>query len=273
MALPLLPIAVIGGAKLISDIWQSDKMTKEALSVNYEAYTTVESASRKLQAQNEKLDGTLKKLANRKKGIMNTSLPKFVEIHQKVVQINFEKFHNVDIEQSLTFPAESLNNINKMISVSGVSMSDKEILGTFLFSFEYGGIGGAIKKDARINLDVAYTRSDEAEVIAYNIDNTRIALEGINAKAESFLKLLAQLNALFLKSMNYTTEIIERNGYNVENYNDEEIDAIMNCINFAKALSDILKAPLFDSNGKLSNQINETLKTGNEYIKKFQTVK
>ena len=52
---------------------------------------------------------------------------------------------------------------------------------------------------------------------------------------------------------------------------EDEIDAIMNCINFAKALSDILKAPLFDSNGKLSKQIDETLRTGNEYVRKIQT--
>ncbi len=269
MALPLIPIAI--GAKFISDIWQADKYAKEARSVNYEAYSMVETAQRKLRTQNEKLETTLKKLANRKKGIMNVTLPKFVEIHKKVVQINFEKFRHSNAVQSLTLPAESLNKINTMIAVAGVNMSDKEILGTFLFSFEYGGIGGALKKDARINLDVAYSRSDEAEVIAYNIDNTRIALEGINSKAESVLKLLAQMNALFLKSMQYTEEIINRNGVEVENYSDDEIDAIMNCINFAKALSDILKAPLFDSNGKLSKQIDDTLRTGNEYVRKIQT--
>ena len=150
-------------------------------------------------------------------------------------------------------------------------MSDKEILSTFLFSFEYGGISGAIKKDAKINLDLAYSRSDEAEVIAYNIDNTRIALEGINSKAESVSKLIAQMNALFLKSIQYTSEIIEGNGFNVENYDDEEIDSIMNCINFAKALSDILKAPLFNSEGKINKQIDETLRIGNEYVKKIQS--
>ena len=79
------------------------------------------------------------------------------------------------------------------------------------------------------------------------------------------------MNALFLKSMQYTEEIINRNGVEVENYSDDEIDAIMNCINFAKALSDILKAPLFDSNGKLSKQIDDTLRTGNEYVRKIQT--
>lgn len=47
----------------------------------------------------------------------------------------------------------------------------------------------------------------------------------------------------------------------------------MTCVNLAKMMSDILKAPLFDSNGKLSNQIDKTLSTGNEYIQKMQAVK
>ena len=163
--------------------------------------------------------------------------------------------------------------MNQMISVSGVQMSDKEILGTFLFSLEYSGISGAIKKDAKINLDVAYTRSDEAEVIAHNIDTERIAVEGINDKAESVLKLLAQMNALLLKSIQHTSGIIDRNGLEVERYGDADIDDIMNCCNFAVAVSDVLKAPLFDANGKLSRQIDQTLSTGNNYIKKIQAVR
>ena len=160
-----------------------------------------------------------------------------------------------------------------MISVSGVQMSDKEIVGTFLFSWEYGGIGGAIKKDAKINLDIANTRSDEAEVIAYNIDTARVALAGIDDRANSLLTLLAKLNALFLKSIQHTGEIIERRGLNKRSYSVDDKEALMTCVNLAKMMSDILKAPLFDSNGKLSNQIDKTLSTGNEYIQKMQVVK
>ena len=59
----------------------------------------------------------------------------------------------------------------------------------------------------------------------------------------------------------------------VTNYSDADIDAIMNCCNFAKAPSDILKAPLFESDGKFSRQIDKTLSIGKEYIKKIQAVK
>ena len=134
-------------------------------------------------------------------------------------------------------------------------------------------IVGAIKKEARINLDLAYSRNDEAEVIAHNTDTARIALEGIDDKANSLLMLLAKLNALFLKSIQYTSEIIERRGLNKRSYSVDDKKALMTCVNFATTLSDILKAPLFDSNGKLSNQIDATLSTGNEYIKKMQAVR
>ncbi|MBR1805957.1 MAG: hypothetical protein IJ774_06150, partial [Selenomonadaceae bacterium] len=175
-----------------------------------------------------------------------------------------------NVIRSLTLRPENLSAINQMISVSGVQMSTEQTLGTFLFSWEYGGIGGAIKKDARINLDIAQTRSDEAEVIAHNIDTARIAVEGINDKAESVLKLLTQMNALLLKSIQHTSTLVDRNGFDVERYSDADIDDVMNCCNFAVAVSDVLKAPLFDANGKLSRQVDETLSTGNEQVKKIQ---
>ena len=244
------------------DIWQADKYEREARNVNYEAFSLVESAMRKRNSQCEKLDSTLKKLANRKRGIMSGTLPKFIAVHEKIIQINFSGRLSVDEIRNLALRPENLSGINQMISVSGVQMSDKEILGTFLFSLEYSGISGAIK-----------TRSDEAEVIAHNIDTERIAVEGINDKAEAVLKLLAQMNVLLLKSIQHTSAIIDRNGFDVNCYSNADIDDIMNCCNFAKATSDILKAPLFDSNGKLSRQIETTLSTGNEYIRRMQAVR
>lgn len=279
-------------AKVVSDFWQADKYEKSARNANYEAFSMIEAAARKLKSQHEKLESTLMKLANRKKGIMNGTLSKFVAVHEKIIQINFEKCSAIDVK-NLALRHEDLTLINQLVSVSGMQMSDQEIIGTFLFSAEYGGVAGglggifiggpaavigavftgvsgAIKKDAKINLDIAYMRSDEAEVIAYNTDNARIAVEGINDKAESVLKLLTQMNALLLKSIQYTSAIIERNGFDVNCYSNADIDTIMNCCNFAKAVSDILKAPLFDSNGKISQQIDATLNTGNEYIRKMQ---
>lgn len=294
----MVPVIIGGavGAKVISDFWQADKYEKSARNANYEAFSMIEAAARKLRSQHEKLESTLMKLANRKKGIMSVTLQKFVAVHEKIVRINFENRPALDVK-SLALRQEDLNLMNQMVSVSGMQMSDKEIVGTLLFSSEYGGVAGsiggmlisgmggafvgavftglsgAIKKDAKINLDIAYTRSDEAEVIAHNTDTARIAVEGINDKAEAVLKLLAQMNALFLKSIQHTSTIIERNGFDVTHYSDADIDDIMNCCNFAKAVSDILKAPLFESDGKLSRQIDKTLSIGNEYIKKIQGVK
>ena len=271
----MVPVIIggLGVIKTFGDIWKADEYNREARHVNYEAFTLVEAANRKFQSQREKLDAALTKLANRKRGIIKSSLAKFVDVYEKIKRIDFDELRSSEGMNTLALRPENLSEINQMISVSGVQLSDSEIVGTFLFSWEYGGIGGAIKKDARINLDVAYTRSDEAEVIAHNTDTARIAVEGINDKAESVLKLLAQMNALFLKSLQYTSEIIERRGLNKRNYSVDDKKALMNCMMFAKAISDILKAPLFDSNGKLSRQIDETLSTGNEQIKKLQAVR
>ena len=261
---------IIGGLALhtFSGVWTADNYNREARQVNYEAFTLVEAAARKLRAQYEKVESTMLKLANRKRAVMSSSLPKFVAVHERIVQINFSRRLSDNVIGNLALRPENLSAINQMISVSGVQMSTEQTLGTFIFG---GLIGGAIKKEARINLDVAYTRSDEAEVIAHNIDTARLAVEGINDKADSVLKLLTQMNALLLKSIQHTSTLVERNGFDVERYSDADIDDIMNCCNFAVAVSDVLKAPLFDANGKLSRQVDETLSTGNEYVKKIQS--
>lgn len=273
MALPLIPIAIgTGAAKTVYDIWKSDEYERRALNANYEAYTMVETANRKLKERYAVLETTLLKLGNRKKGIMSGILPKFVELYEKIMKIEFTEPELQDNQKTLLVLSEKAGSIKNMIAVSGAQMSDKEIIGTFLFSWTYGGIGGAIKKDARINLDLAYTRSDEAEVIAHNTNTMSIAVDGITDKAESILNLLAKMNVFFLKSIGHSEEIIERNGFNRANYSSEDKKALMTCINFAKALKDILEAPLFDENGKVSGQINKTLSIGSEYISKMQAI-
>lgn len=266
MALPIIvPIALgTGVARSIYDFWQAGKYEKQALSANYEAFTMVESAARKSRAEYEKTQQALLKLANRKKGIMSGSLSKFLDVYRKIIRINFTDVDLSDENRALVLQENNLQGINQMISVSGISMSDKEIIGTFLFSWKYGGISGAIKKDAKINLDLAYTRSDDAEVIASQYETVRIALNAIGDKADSFFKLLAQMNLLFLKSIQHTNEIIDHNGFERQNYSDEDKKALMNCINFAKAVKDILEAPLFEADGKVSQQANRALSVGNE---------
>ena len=130
---PLI-IGGVAGAKLISDIWDADKYEREALNVNYEAYSMVESANRKVKAQYEKTESTLLKLANRKRGIMSSSLPKFVDVYNKIKKIEFEDIDLNDDTRALVIRSENIQALNQMISVSGVQMSDKEIFATFLFS-------------------------------------------------------------------------------------------------------------------------------------------
>ena len=270
MSLPLIPMIV--GGKLFYDLWKADEYEQEALAANYEAFSTVEVAARKSQEQYAKMEQQLLKLANRKKGIMYGSLAKFKNIYEKIIKINFKECMLVDGHKELMLTQEAVQEINQMISVSGISMSDKEILCTFIFSPKYFGFGGLVKKDAKINLDLAYARTDEADVIESQYKTIQITLEGISNKIDSFLKILTQLNVLFLKSIQYSSEIINKNGYNRENYTDEDKKGLMTCINMAKAIKDILETELFDNDGKISRQIDETLNLGNDYIEKMKQI-
>ncbi len=254
---------------IIDDLIKADKYTKWALENNYDAFTTVESAARKTREEYEKANKSILKLANRKKGIINESFSKFLDIYKKIIKINFKEVGDVYDGKALILKEENIREIKLMISVTGVSMSDKEVIATFLFSWEYGGIFGAIKKDAKINFDLASARVDEADVIAKQNETAQITIKGIRDKAEAFSKLLAQINLLFLKSIKYSEEIIGKNGVDKKYYSDDDRKVLMNCINFAKATKDIVEAPLFDSEGRISQQVNKAMSVGNEYVEKM----
>ena len=80
------------------------------------------------------------------------------------------------------------------------------------------------------------------------------------------------MNLLFLKSIQHTDKIIDGHGFDRQNYSADDKKSLMSCINLAKAIKDILEAPLFEADGKISQQANRALVVGDEYIRKFQSL-
>lgn len=56
------------------------------------------------------------KLANRKRGIMSGTLPKFVDVHEKIIQVNLMII--LPVKSSATWHApRKCSNMNQMIAV------------------------------------------------------------------------------------------------------------------------------------------------------------
>lgn len=275
MALPLV-FAAIGAATFVKNIMDADSNNERAIEINAKAFNRIGEAKRKLSEQEDKTKQSLVKLANRKRGIINSSMKNFLNLYEKIIKIDFEENEKSLDFNCNTLTAENLKEIKYMTSVAGIAMSSKEILGTMLFrGFGFmGGISGVIAKEAEINVSVASMRKRQANVISSQSETTESILEYVYEKSENFSRLLAKLNLFFMKSIQHTTNIIKKNGVNKKNYTVEDKSALMNCINFASAIKKVLDVPLFDENGEISEQSITALQIGEEYLAKLnQAVK
>lgn len=82
------------------------------------------------------------------------------------------------------------------------------------------------------------------------------------------------MNALFIKSINETSLVIEKNGLDVRNYNSYDKGVLMTCVNIAVAISDIIDVPVVNEDGQICESAMEMIATGERYLEKMnQAVK
>lgn len=274
MALPLV-FAALGVGSFVKNMIDADSNNERAKEINAKAFNRIGEAARNLNEQEEKTRKALVKLANRKRGIITSSMENFLGVYEKIIKISFEENGRELDFNCKALTAESLKEIKHMTAVAGISMSPNEIIGTMLFRGYglMGGISGVIARETEFNVNVASMRKKQANVIASQSETTQVILESIYETAERFSQLLAKLNLIFMKSIQYTTEIIEKNGASRKNYTMDDKAALMSCINFADAIKKVLDAPLFDENGEISQQSIVAIQTGEGYLNKINSSK
>ena len=159
-----------------------------------------------------------------------------------------------------------MDTLKKMVNISGMGLTDRQLLSTLVFhgflKGALGAISGTIRKESEINLQVAYMTSDMADVATSNNKTAKVAIAAIGVSADRFSKLLANLNALLIRSITHIDEIIEQKGMAREKYLEDEKKDIMNCFNLAGTIKDLLEQPLFDTNGIVSKQAIKAMATG-----------
>ena len=254
--------AVVGGLLLN----KADSNNERADRMNAKAFNRMGEARRSLMVQAEKTQKSLTKLANRKKGIMLTSIKSFVELYEQIIKINLAE-HGTDLEPVIASIAEDdLPSMKQMVTVSGMAMTDRELIVIMLFSFQHGGILGSILKDSEINMKVASMRKKQADVIASQSENEEAILRGVYEQAEAYSDLLAKMNLLLMKSIRHTKDIISANGNDRSRYTEADYKSLMTCINLAKSVKTIVDAPLFDEDGEISRAVREAMEIGERYL-------
>lgn len=249
--------------RLINNMIKADRNNERADLINIKSFNKEEESNQLIRELEEKMSLSLDKLANRKRGILITSMKDFIEIYEKIKKIEFQESDGIRELYSSNEIESKFKELESMIYVKGETLNTKQMISTMIIK---GGISGLILKESEINMEIARTRKKIADVLVAHNENISITYDSIHKQSERIARLLAELNVLFTKSLKESKIIIDKNGNDRKKYSKYEKICIMNCINFAYTLKKIIDSKLIDSNGKLASSAIEAIKIGESYI-------
>lgn len=261
----------------ILDMIKADKYNAEADKINIKALNKLGNAEREQKEQQERTMLSLEKLANRKRGIISTSIKDFISVYGKILKINFDESDGIKELETSKFSLAVIDEMKSMVTVAGFSLTSSQTVSTFIvgvmkFGGLVGGVSNIIAKEAELNAVAAKLRRKQADVASSQAETIIVALDAVYQRAERMSKLLAQLNALFRKSIETTSLIIDKNGKDRNGYSNEEKGYIANCLNFADAVKKILDVPLIDETGDLTIKSIEAIETGEKYLQSINKI-
>ena len=269
MPIPIIlgGLAAVAVGSMFKNMSDANTNYDDAKRRNSRAFNQLGQSRRALSEQQELTQSGLIKLANRKRGTINGSLKSFLVIYEKIMKIDFQESKALLDFHCKALTTETLTSMRKMTAVAAMPMSTKEELRVMLFNgWRFGGITSVIAEDSERVAKVAAMRRRQANVISSQIETQIEALQAVHEKTEAMAALLGKLNLLFMKSIRHTADIIETHGSNRADYTVDERKALMNCINFACAVKDVVDTDLFDEDGAISQQVKTAIQTGNTYL-------
>lgn len=260
----------------ILDMIRADKYNAEADKINIKALNNLSNAERELYDQQSKTLKSMEKLANRKRGILLTSIDEFIQVYEKIMTINFTESDGIKQLNDANYSSVAISELRTMVVTSGYSMDTSQTISTFLVGTITGGLIGGfsniIAKEAELNVVAAKMRKKQAAVASSQAETIKVALDAIYQRSERLAKLLAQMNLLFRKSIQNTSYIVDKNGRDRLNYSIDEKQGIRNCLNFADAVKKVLDAPLIDEEGDLTKKSIEAIQAGEEFLSQISSI-
>lgn len=254
----------------IINMIKADKNNQRVDKVNIKAFDKIELANQKKNEQKQLMEQSLDKLANRKRGILTTSIKNFIDVYEKIMKINFEEGEGIkELTKDIKTVAEIKDMKNYISTITGNKLTTNQEIATY---FLKGGISGIIKKESEMNLSVANMRRRQAQMLEAQTNTFVIISEAVIKRADKISDILAKLNLLFMKSIKYTSEIIDKKGWDRKNYTKQDKEALMNCINFASAIKNIIDSRLFDENGEIAEESEKAINIGNDYLNKINSI-
>lgn len=274
MAIPLIVGALVVGGTIdafrgANECMKIDERAKKKFARAYERQAE---ANDLVNKKNKQAEIALKKVINRKRGILSSSMRNFLTVYEKIIKINFLQSQGMKELEGNIITADNLKSIQGMTAISMRPMTDMELIGTFLGGGGGVGIGHAMIEDSKRNLSLANKQLRASEVVYSQAENLSLIIDTLTERSEKIANLLAKLNMLFIKSINHTNQIIDKNGFDRNNYTENDRKALMTCMNIASTIKKIIDVPLVDKQGQLAKETMEAINIGNQFLNKLQNL-
>lgn len=263
-------IELIGGAisaKMLSDGNKALKMDAEAIAKYGKAFTREYEAQQLVQKKRDLADKRLENVAKKKKAIISSSLPMFVEVYGQIQKINIQQ-KDRKFEMIQYSDVEKANMLQSIDIVAKKEFTSKDLIVGTMFK----GFSGMVVEDSKRNLSAARSQLSASNIVYSQAQSIAEVYDAIIGRSDRIAKLLMNMNALFVGVISETKRIIESNGLNIKNYSDKDKSTIVLCVNFAVAMTNLLDIPVFDENGDIAKSAVEMIQTGEEYLTRINEI-
>ncbi len=257
----LIELVTLGALAYSAD--KSNRMDEQALAKRSKAYTREAEARDLIYRKRITADKTLQIVAKKKRAVIESTLPRFIEVYQQIQKIDLKISDKNELAVYNRF--QSSNTIQVMQTVIKKPLTDGQLITEYIFK----GIGGMMISDSKRNLSAAKSQLSAANVVYSQAQSVAEIYDAIIGRAKRISSLIMRMNALFLGSIFETEKIIAQNGTNAKTYNKQDMGVLMTCVNLAGAMSDIMNIPVLDENGELCQTAVEMIQTGEAYIEQM----
>ena len=229
-------------------------------------------ARRLVEEKKTAADNAMKKLSNRKRAILISSMQNFVTVYRKIIKIDFRDDRMLAVLNKKSFSTEDIQVMQAVAQTAVRPMTDKEIAVSLLKGFGVFGLGKAFIDSAERELQMAGAQLRSSRVVYSQAENLAAILDGVIASCNKVSALLPQLNRLFMQAIAYSDELIAAKGRDRAAYTENDCKALCSCINLASTLKKIIDAPVLTDEGRIAQETEEALAIGSQCMQDIKNL-
>ena len=307
-----VPIVVAAGAFGAHQLNKAEGIDDSAKRLTLKSMNRVGDARKAVHDEENNTQIAVERLANRKFGVLQTSIKNFLQSYERLMKINFTESDGIKELADHNFVENNLKNMTTFSETVTATVKQSDHSGmeflsgmlsagggflcmggmaafavsapisagaivtalnpAFLPATFFMGITNSIVGDSEKNLKAAQIHKKYSNVVVAQAETNIEVLRAIRERADRLTNLLTKLNILFLKSIKATDSLIEKNGSERSLYTVQDKEMIRNCLNLADAVKSVLDTPLFENDGKIAEVSQTALKTGEDYLQRIEQV-